>query len=197
MKIKGSLRDMIWPRMGWKRYLTYLQRRLMRLSGSPHAIAAGVASGAAVAMLPLFGLHFLLGLVLAFVTRGSIVAAALGSLWGNPVTFPIFVAVGYGLGDWMRGGGGMGPEEAALVHEMASKLPHGFISDEFEKIAPTFTTTLLGSLPIAIATYVLVYLLVRWLIGRFRAARVERMRHRHEAGLTATSPSVASTTESN
>ncbi len=193
MKFKGSLRDMIWPRMGWRRYFAYLQRKLMRLSGSPHAIAAGVASGAAVAMLPLFGLHFLLGLVLAFVTRGSMVAAALGSLWGNPVSFPLFVAAGYGIGDWMRGGGGMSPEEAVLVHDIALKLPHGLISDEFEAIAPTFTTTLLGSIPLAIVTYLLAYVLVRALVQRLRAARLERMRNRHEA-LTATSPPEASRT---
>lgn len=170
-----SLRDRLWPRMGLRRYLTYLQKRLMRLSGSPHAIAAGVAAGASVAMLPLFGLHFLLGLALAFLTRGSLLAAAIGALWGNPLTFPFFVAAGYGLGDWMRGGGGMSPEEAEIVHAVAQKLPHGLISSDFEAIWPTFSTSLTGSIPLAIAVYALAYILVRWLVQRFRAARSQRL----------------------
>lgn len=169
-----SLRDRIWPRMGLRRYVIYLQRRLLRLSGSPHAVAAGVAAGASVAMLPLFGLHFVLGLALAFVTRGSMLAAAIGALWGNPVTFPFFVAAGYGLGDWMRGGGGMSAEEAEVVHAVAQKLPHGLISNEFEAIWPTFSTSLIGSLPLAIIVYVVFYGLVRWLVGRYRAARAQR-----------------------
>jgi uncharacterized protein (DUF2062 family) len=173
-----SLRDRIWPRMGLWRYFTYLQKRLLRMSGSPHALAAGVAAGASVAMLPLFGLHFVLGLVLAFVTRGNLLAAAIGALWGNPVTFPLFVAAGYGLGDWMRGGGGMSPGEAEIVHEVAQKLPHGLISSEFEAIWPTFSTTLVGSIPLAVATYLIAYVLVRWLVGRFRAARAERLAQR-------------------
>ncbi|OAM78048.1 hypothetical protein A3840_07815 [Devosia elaeis] len=167
--------DRIWPRMGLRRYFIYLQKRVLRMSGSPHAVAAGVAAGAAVAMLPLFGLHFLLGLVLAFLTRGSLLAAAIGALWGNPLTFPLFVAAGYGLGDWMRGGGGMSPGEAEIVHEVAGKLPHGLISSEFEAIWPTFSTTLIGSLPLAVMTYLIAYVLVRWLVGRFRAARAARL----------------------
>ncbi|KKB07250.1 DUF2062 domain-containing protein [Devosia chinhatensis] len=195
MKNTKSWRDRVWPRMGWKRYLAYLQKRLMRLSGSAHAIAAGLASGAAVAMLPLFGLHFVLGLALAFVTRGNIVAAAIGALWGNPLTFPLFVAAGYGLGDWLSGGGGVSPQEAALVHEIAQKLPHGLISQEFEALAPTFVTTLFGSLPLAIGTYVLVYGFVRLLVLRFRRARLARLRRRQE--ITATSPPAALKTGSN
>ncbi|HCO54930.1 MAG TPA: DUF2062 domain-containing protein, partial [Pelagibacterium sp.] len=39
------LRNAVWPRMGIRRYLTYLQKRVLRLTASPHAIAAGVASG--------------------------------------------------------------------------------------------------------------------------------------------------------
>ncbi|SMQ72014.1 hypothetical protein SAMN06295905_1987 [Devosia lucknowensis] len=148
---------------------------MLRLSGSPHAVAAGVAAGASVAMLPLFGLHFVLGLALAFITRGSILAAAIGALWGNPLTFPLFVAAGYALGDWMRGGGGMSPEEATIVHAVAQKLPHGLISNELEAIWPTFSTSLIGSIPLAIAVYAIAYVMVRWIVVRFRDARAERL----------------------
>jgi hypothetical protein len=86
-----KLRNMLWPRMGLRRYGTYLRKRVMRLSASPHAIAAGVASGAAVSMFPLIGLHFFLGFVLAYVTRGNMLAAAFGTAWGIRLPFHSFL----------------------------------------------------------------------------------------------------------
>ncbi|HEV7418115.1 MAG TPA: DUF2062 domain-containing protein, partial [Tianweitania sediminis] len=74
--------------MGLKRYGRYLLRRLERMTASPHQVAAGAAAGAAVSMFPLIGFHFIFGFVLAFLTRGSMLAAALGTAVGNPLTFP-------------------------------------------------------------------------------------------------------------
>lgn len=92
------IKAFIWPKKGFMRAWKYLAIRLSRLKTSRHAIAAGFASGVAVSFTPLLGLHIILACVLAFITRGSMVAAVLGTLVGNPVTFPIFFGATYWVG---------------------------------------------------------------------------------------------------
>lgn len=92
------LRAFVWPKKGFIRAWKYLALRLSRLKKTPHAIAAGFASGAAASFTPLLGLHIVLACVLAFITRGSMIAAILGTLIGNPLTFPIFFSATYWVG---------------------------------------------------------------------------------------------------
>src|SRR5690606_19649771 len=133
------MRDLVWPRMGLRRYGTYLRKRVLRLSASPHSIAAGVASGAAVSMFPLIGLHFILGFVLAFITRGNMIAAAVGTAWGNPFTFPFFFAAAYGIGDWLMGGGGISAAENAQLAATGAQLSQGgLFSGGLDTLWPTF-----------------------------------------------------------
>jgi uncharacterized protein (DUF2062 family) len=72
---------------------TYLVRRATRLAGTPHSIAAGAACGVAISFTPLIGLHLLGAFLLCLLVRGNYLAAAAGTLVGNPWTFPfIWVA---------------------------------------------------------------------------------------------------------
>lgn len=174
----NKARDMVWPRMGLRRYGTYLRKRVLRLSASPHAIAAGVASGAAVSMFPLIGLHFLLGFVLAFATRGNMIAAAIGTAWGNPLTFPFFFAAAFGVGDWLTGGGGVSAGEGEQLAATEAQLNNGLFSEGFAAVWPTFQTMMIGALPIALLVYGIFYFLVRGIVTRFRAIRQARMAER-------------------
>ncbi|HEV7346054.1 MAG TPA: DUF2062 domain-containing protein [Devosia sp.] len=173
-----KLRDTLWPRMGLRRYGAYLRKRVMRLSASPHAIAAGVASGAAVSMFPLIGLHFILGFVLAFITRGNMLAAAIGTVWGNPITFPVFFAAAYAVGDWLTGGGGVSAAESDRLAETGAQLSNGLFADGFSAIWPTFSTMMIGGLPNAVLVFGVFYVVVRSLVTRFRAMRQSRMAER-------------------
>lgn len=184
----NKLRDVVWPRMGLRRYSTYLRKRVMRLSASPHAIAAGVASGAAVSMFPLIGLHFVLGFVLAFITRGNMIAAAIGTAWGNPFTFPFFFGAAYAVGDWLTGGGGVSSAETDELAATGAQLSNGLFADGFGAIWPTFSTMMIGGLPNAIVVYGAFYLLVRTVVTRFRALRQARMAERRA---TITPPAAA------
>ena len=88
------LRGLVWPHIGWRRAGAYCYHRLMRLKGSPHAIASGFACGAAVSFTPFIGLHFVFSAVLAWLIRGNVLAALLGTAVGNPWTFPfIWIAI--------------------------------------------------------------------------------------------------------
>lgn len=91
-------RDLIWPRIGFRRAIRYVAHRVARLPGSPHAIAGGLAWGIAISFTPLLGLHIFLGGLGAWLTRGSILAAAIGTAAGNPWTFPFIWALVYEIG---------------------------------------------------------------------------------------------------
>ena len=80
------------------RFISYYKLKLARLPASPHAIAAGFACGSMVSFTPLLGLHFLLAIVFAYIIRGNYVAALLGTIVGNPITFPFIWGLIYKVG---------------------------------------------------------------------------------------------------
>ncbi|PTX52230.1 hypothetical protein IQ03_01020 [Gemmobacter caeni] len=128
-----------------------LLRRLVRLGSDPHAVAAGFASGAALSCTPLFGLHFLLSFALAWAVRGHILAAALGTAVGNPITFPFLVSGAYGVGTLLFG-----------VPDHLEEAGMAVI------LRDAFLVTLVGSLPIATLAYAGTYLLLKPALIRLR-----------------------------
>lgn len=70
--------------------------RLKRLQGTPYSIATGFACGVAVSFTPFIGFHMILAALTAWLLRGNIIASAIGTIVGNPWTFPfIWLAVFY------------------------------------------------------------------------------------------------------
>ena len=97
------IRAAFWPRKGIWRSVRYVGMRVLRLNASPHAVAAGVAAGVAVSCTPFVGFHFMMAFCLAFVLRGNLIAAALGTAFGNPLTFPFIFAAAYRIGIYLLG----------------------------------------------------------------------------------------------
>ncbi|MDO5705028.1 MAG: DUF2062 domain-containing protein [Paracoccus sp. (in: a-proteobacteria)] len=95
--------DIVYPRGGWWRAGTYVMHRMRRLPDQPHRIGRGFACGVYVSFTPLFGLHFLLGALMAWVLRGNIIASALGTFLGNPLTFPFIAVASISLGRYLLG----------------------------------------------------------------------------------------------
>lgn len=95
--------ESIYPKGGWWRAATYVGHRMRRLPDQPHRIARGVAAGTFISFTPLFGLHFVGAAVIAWLIRGNIVAALLGTFVGNPVTMPFIAVMSVALGRWMLG----------------------------------------------------------------------------------------------
>ena len=83
------------------RFIFYYKLKLARLPASPHAVASGFACGSMVSFTPLLGLHFILAIVFAYLMRGNIVAALLGTIVGNPVTFPFIWGLIYKVGTYV------------------------------------------------------------------------------------------------
>lgn len=92
------MRLVLVPQRSYARSFRYFCKRVLRLTATPHAIAAGVAVGVFASWTPFLGLHILIAFLLAYLVAGNMAAAGLGTAFGNPLTLPIIWATSYDLG---------------------------------------------------------------------------------------------------
>ncbi|WP_204105567.1 MULTISPECIES: DUF2062 domain-containing protein [Spirulina sp. CCY15215] len=88
----------------WWRSGKYYYFRLLRLEGSPKAIARGVSVGMFAGFFPLFGLQTIIGLLLAALFRGNKLAAAAATWVSNPFTYIPIYSFNFAVGRWLLGG---------------------------------------------------------------------------------------------
>lgn len=93
----------IYPKGGWARAYEYVKHRLRRLPGTPEQIARGVFAGVFTSFTPFYGMHFIVAAIVAVASRGSVLAALLGTFFGNPLTYVPIGAVSLWLGNLMLG----------------------------------------------------------------------------------------------
>jgi len=172
------VRTWIWPRRGWRRSWNYLWRRIARLPGSPHAIALGFSIGVFSAFTPFVGLHFLVAALLAFLLRGNVLASALGTFVGNPLTFP-FIWVGtYKLGNFVLGLEGQedvdleGPAQG-LWYVLTS--PSVMWTDVWSGLLPLIGPMLAGALLLGGAVGAVFYLGARIAVGVYQRRRHDQI----------------------
>mgnify|MGYP000919390923 CR=1 FL=1 len=159
------LRLAVWPRRSWSRSARYYRERIVRLSGSPHAVALGFASGVGVAFTPFFGIHVIMGVALAFVLRANLIAAALGTAVANPVTVPLIWAATYKLGSVIIG--------QPPVHDH-SHMHEGLALRSLDLLWPVLKPMLAGALPLGLLAATIAYFLVFSAVRAFRAVRRSR-----------------------
>jgi uncharacterized protein len=164
----GRLRELMWPRSGWQRASRYLGHRLKRLPGTPHYIAAGFASGAAISFTPFVGFHFVLSALLSWILRGSIVAAAVGTVVGNPWTFPFIWVWTYKLGNWLRGDPTRASDLPKAELGVTYMLQHPEAGSLLERI---FLPMSIGGILTALVVWFAVYLPLRKGIDAYRQHR--------------------------
>ena len=97
------IKEFLLPKKGWKRALDYVVYRLKRLPDTPHKISVGLAMGVFSSFTPFFGFHLVVAGVLAYVFNGNIVAALLGTFFGNPITWPFIASLSVNLGQILLG----------------------------------------------------------------------------------------------
>ncbi len=81
-----------------KKYFQKLKKKIKNLQGDPHYIALGMAAGVFVAATPTFPFQTFFAIGLAFILRASKAAAAIGSLFSNPLTIPFIYWGSYKIG---------------------------------------------------------------------------------------------------
>lgn len=169
---REKLRIALWPRRSYRRSFSYFRHRILRLEGSPHAIAAGVAAGAFASCTPLVGFHFILSFVVAWAIGGSLIAAALGTAVGNPLTFPLIWLSSFQIGTMI-----LGPSPGA-VSPLELDLSFNLIWNSFETLWPTLKPMILGGAIIGSIIGTVLYFLVRSAVLMRRAIRAARLAER-------------------
>jgi len=79
-------------------------RRILRIHDTPHAIAMGVSIGTFMGWGPLYGLHTVLALVLAALSRCNKAAAVVAAWINNPITIVPILYGQYRLGALLLAG---------------------------------------------------------------------------------------------
>ena len=162
----------VWPRVSWRRSTLYYVKRILRLSATPYAIAAGCAIGAFLSFTPFIGFHIAISVALAWLVRGNLIAAAIGTSVGNPLTFPLIWASTYELGYVILRG-----EPAAAP----PPLGWHFLERSVENLSPIIKTMFVGSLPLGFLASLIVYAIVYKSVAAYQANRRKRLHGRRIA----------------
>jgi uncharacterized protein (DUF2062 family) len=160
------VRVALWPRTGWRRSASYYRKRTLRLSGTPYAIAIGAAAGAFASFTPFMGFHIFIALAASWLLRGNLIAAALGTAIGNPLTFPFIWAATYQLGTVMKGGS---------LDSLPERLDRNLADRSLWDILPLIKPMMIGALPLGLAAGAAVYLLVFQTVGAYQRQRRDRL----------------------
>lgn len=153
------------------------------MSDTPHKVAAGLASGMAVALTPLIGIQFVVAALLAFALRGNILASAVGSFIANPWTLPAIWETTYHIGAWILPGTPESPSPDTLDYlKTFGAVAAAALTFQFDllpgRLRPIWLPMMVGSLPLATICWVVSYWLTRAFIERYQARRRRRRQSR-------------------
>ncbi len=137
--------------MNIKKRLKKFYAEFLSLKGEPREIAAGMAIGAFLGIMPIIPFHTVLIILLGFLLRQNITAGILSSLIvANPVTIPFLYTTEYHLGKFLLDG----KENQIILNNYA-------IFDIFNTGLNAFRPLLAGGLVLApffaIAAYFITY----------------------------------------
>lgn len=155
---------MLWPRRSVSRSVRYFGKRVLRLRATPHAVAAGVAAGVFASFFPL-GSHFIIAAAVSWLVAGNLVAAALGTAVGNPVTFPLLWGASWETGKLILqehvSQDGAPKHLGAMMHDLS-------FSQLWE---PVLKPMAIGAVPLGLVCGLAVYAVTRWSMTAFREQR--------------------------
>ena len=177
---------LVWPHIGWRRAAAYLVHRVKRLPGSPHSIAAGFACGVAISFTPFIGFHLALSALFAWLIGGNVLASAIGTVVGNPWTFPFIWVWIHELGVWILGAdvGRTTPDHFAFT-EMFAQLVTSVLRFDFagfvKYVWPVWWPMTIGGVPTAAVVWVAIYWPIRGAVAEYQLLRRHRIAKRRAA----------------
>lgn len=188
----------LWPRRSWSRSARYVLLRIWRLGDSAHRVALGVAAGVFVACTPFLGLQVTLAVLIALMLGGSVLAAALGTFFANPLTIPVVWVADYKIGNWLLGETGEFQSGALRsgfsgLFDAAAKQSTGDAILALDMLWPVLKPMALGGCVVGAVFGALSYVMVRRAMGVSRARRLARIadaRLRAEARRSAVRPEI-------
>ncbi len=177
--LKQKIGNLIWPKMGFKRVLDYYKHRSVRIPASDHSIAAGLAFGCLVSWTPLFGTHLIQCIIFSWITRTNVIAAFIGTAFGNLLTTPLLMLIAYHVGKVILHALGFD-----VVHQVD---PSVYVGEEAFQAKEIFLPTLVGGYAVGISTFPLFYYPFFYMVRGARAARrarIEKKIHKEAVEVT-------------
>ena len=147
-----------------KRIISYYKLRLARLPDSNYAISSGFACGAMVSFTPLLGLHFVLAVIFAYLIRGNFIAALIGTVVGNPITFPLIWGLIYKIGTFLTN---------IKLHKITHEINFDMIVNQTYEI---FFPMLVGGIIIAPLVWIITYYVIYSFVASFKKRRNKKNR---------------------
>ncbi len=132
------------------------------MKSSEHCLALGFAAGAFASFTPFIGFHFLLAAALAFLVRGNLIASAVGTVVGNPITFPAIWLATYNVGALTLG---TAPRqevnmEGATEFSIWTDGPYSVAVNAWASLEPVLLPMCVGAVPLGLFFGVIFYALV-------------------------------------
>lgn len=162
--ILSKIRNLIWPKMGFLRTFRYYKYRVLRLPHSTRDIAMGLASGCVVSWTPTFPFQILQCFIFCKVLRANFPAALLGTVFGNPWSFPILFSIAYQVGVFFLDITELDEVLVLLAGETEIFKEKGF---GVQKFIPT----LVGGYIMAVFTFPLFYYAFYYMVTAGRASQ--------------------------
>lgn len=157
-------------------------RWLIRLRGSPQAIAGGFSLGLFIALTPTIGLQIVLAFFLATALNVNRPAAVLAVWITNPITIPAIFSINYWLGSLIWEGPSV-PVVSRRLFELASQLTTldlWAITDQLSAVAELgidiIIPLVLGSIIAGTLSSILSYFILLRLLTFLVARRAKRKR---------------------
>jgi len=136
----------------------------------------GCAAGIFISCTPFLGFHFILACILAWSLRGSMIAAILGTFFGNPLTFPFIWISTFKLGNWILGKSSeIG--QIDLAERLSDLRVYFFIDVSFAfemlfyTLWPVIRPMILGAIPIGLVISTVAYFIIRKLVEAYQIRR--------------------------
>lgn len=169
LSVFNRLLQFIRPKTGYSRALGYLKKRFYRMTESHYSMAMGFTCGAMLSFTPFVGFHFIIAGFVAYLINASIFMAALGTLVGNPWTFPLMWWSSLKVGNWALGY--VQPTNLDITVEMNS-----IVSDIYSIMIPWIVGSFLISLVFGPPIYFIMYWSMKKLRERFRKKHNQKMK---------------------
>ena len=180
--------------------LRFVKFRILHVDDSPQRIARGIAIGFFTAYLPVFGLHMLIALMLAWLLRANKVLAVLAVWICNPFTFLFIYYPAYRLGHLVLPFFKEKPQteaelELAQMQSLLNQtfsldmmLPNLFDAAYWKQVASVFTQigleTFIGGLILGILVALIGYRIAFYFIIGYRTRKQSRKTARNRAHTT-------------
>jgi uncharacterized protein len=163
------LRLVVWPRRSFARSFAYFGKRIARLRATPQSIAMGLAIGVFAACTPFLGFHIMIALALAWLVSGNLVAAALGTAFCNPLTFPFIIAGDIKLGAFIL-------HKPHMIEAAPDTIGNLWSLEHVTRLwQPVLKPMLVGSVPIGLICAVISYVIGSYAVRAFQQRRAVKM----------------------